>query len=461
MVTTLPPNPKVPPRILPPGPPEPPIVGQAVAYHWNPVPLMQEAARYGDLVTMSVKPWLVYLVNHPELIQEVLITNHQRVGRWRNVEAMKYLMGDGLVTSDDPIHLRQRRLMQPVFRQQLIESYAQIMIAYAEERSQSWGHESRVNMEREMRDLTLNIVAKTLFGIDLLDEVRRIGAAFELSNSYMSTRFNQYERMRALYHRLPLPLTVRFKHHLAYLNRVVGELISQRKSTVDERFDLLAALLDIRDDEAVSPDIEPMTEQQVRDEIVTMFAVGHETVTVALTWAWYLLSTHPHVQAQLQAELDTVLAGRSPTLDDLPDLAFTEKVFREAMRLYPPIWRMGRVATKPMELAGYEIPVGAMLCLPTMIVHRDPRFFDNPAEFQPERWTPEFRDGLHRFAYFPFGGGPRLCIGEGFAWMEAKLILATLAQRWMMQPDPKHQIRYLPLISLRPKNGMPLFLSQR
>ena len=461
MVTSLPPNPKIPPRKLPPGPPEPPIIGQAVAYHWNPIPLMQEAARYGDLVTMSVKPWLVYLVNHPELIQEVLVTNHQRVGRWRNVEAMKYLMGDGLVTSDDPIHLRQRRLMQPVFRQQLIESYARIMIEYAEERSQSWEGGSRVNMEREMRDLTLNIVAKTLFGIDLLDEVRRIGAAFELSNTYMSTRFNQYERMRALYHRLPLPLTVRFKRHLGYLNRVVEELISQRKSTANERFDLLAALLDIRDDEAVSPNIEPMTERQVRDEIVTMFAVGHETVTVALTWTWYLLSIHPHVQAQLHAELDTVLAGRSPILDDLPNLAFTEKVFREAIRLYPPIWRMGRVAIEPFELAGYEIPVGAMICLPTMIVQHDPRYFEDPDEFKPDRWTPEFQNGLHRFAYFPFGGGPRLCIGEGFAWMEAKLILATLAQQWNVSHDPGHKVGYIPLISLRSRNGMPLFLSRR
>ena len=461
MVTTLPPNPKIPPRDLPPGPREPRIIGQAVAYHWDPIPLMREAAGYGDLVTMSVKPWLVYLVNHPELIQEVLVTNHQRVGRWRNVEAMKYLMGDGLVTSDDPIHLRQRRLMQPVFRQQLIESYAQTMIEYAEERSESWKDGNRVNMEREMRDLTLNIVAKTLFGIELLDEVRRIGAAFELSNTYMSTRFNQYERMRAWYHRLPLPLTLRFKTQLGYLNRLVEGLISQRKSTVDQRFDLLAALLDIKDDEAAGPNVEPMTEQQVRDEIVTMFAVGHETVTVALTWAWYLLSTHPHAQAELQAELDTVLAGRPPALEDLPHLAFTEKVFREAIRLYPPIWRMGRVALEPLELAGYEIPAGAMICLPTMIIHRDPRFYDNPAEFRPERWTPAFQDGLHRFAYFPFGGGPRLCIGEGFAWMEAKLILATLAQSWSVRHDPTHKVAYLPLISLRPKNGMPLFLTRR
>ena len=461
METTLPPNPKILPRKLPPGPPEPPIIGQAVAYHWNPLPLMRDAAQYGDLATMSVKPWLVYQVNHPELIQEVLIANHQRVGRWRNVEAMKYLMGDGLVTSDDPRHLRQRRLIQPVFRQHIIESYAQIMIEYAEEHSLNWEDGCKVDMEREMRDLTLHVVAKTMFGIDLLDEVRRIGAAFELSNKYMSTRFNQYEKMRALYHLLPLPLTVRFKRHLAYLNRVVAELISQRQSLPDQNFDLLTALLDIRDNEATTPDNQPMAEQQVRDEIMTMFAVGHETVTVALTWTWYLLSIYPHVQAQLQAELDAVLAGRSPTLEDLPNLIFTEQVFREAMRLYPPIWRMGRVVTEPIELAGYEIPAGAMICLPTIIVQRDPRFFDNSAEFEPERWTPEFRDGLHRFAYFPFGGGPRLCIGEGFAWMEAKLILATLAQHWSVNHDSKHKVDFAPLISLRSRNGMPMFLSRR
>jgi len=422
---------------------------------------MREAARYGDLATMSIKPWLVYLVNHPELIQEVLITNHQRVGRWRNVEAMRYLMGDGLVTSDDPIHLRQRRLMQPVFRQQIIESYAQIMIGYAEERSQSWADGSRVDIEREMRDLTLYIVAKTMFGIDLLDEVRRIGAAFELSNTYMSTRFNQYEKMRALYHSLPLPLTIRFKRHLAYLDRVVGGLISQRRSSPEQSFDLLSALLEIKDDEATTPDNQQMAEQQVRDEIMTMFAVGHETVTVALTWTWYLLSKHTQVQAQLHAELDDVLAGQSPTLEDLPNLIFTEKIFREAMRLYPPIWRMGRVAVESFELAGYEIPVGAMICLPTTIVHRDPRFFDNPTKFDPERWTPEFRDDLHRFAYFPFGGGPRLCIGEGFAWMEAKIILATLAQQWSVRHDPTHKVGFLPLISLRSRNGMPIILSRR
>ena len=452
--TVLPPNPSVAPRKLPPGPPEPPIVGQAFRYHWNPVPLMRETARYGDLATMSVKPWLVYLVNHPDLIQEVLVNNHMRVGRWRNVEAMQYLMGDGLVTSDDPLHLRQRRLIQPIFHQQQIQAYAATMIEYTRRHAQAWQDGSRVDMASEMRDLTLNIVAKTLFGVDLFDQVRRLGEVFELSNTYMSTRFNQYERMRALYHRLPLPLTVRFKRQLNYLNRLVSILIEQRKNSTDQQDDLLSILLQLKTDGAT------MADQQVRDEIVTMFAVGHETVTVALAWTWHLLSTHPSVQEQLQAELDAVLGDRPPTLDDLPDLIFTDQVFREAMRLYPPIWRIGRVALQPFELSGYVIPKGAMLCMPTLITHRDERWFENPSEFNPDRWTPQFQKDLHRFEYYPFGGGPRLCIGEGFAWMESKLIIATVGQRWTVRHDPRHEVGFVPLISLRPKNGMPMFLSK-
>ena len=455
----MPRNPSAPGR-LPPGPPEPPIVGQALRYHWNPIPFMEEAAKYGDLVTMSVKPWLVYLVNHPDLIQEVLVNNHMRVGRWRNVEAMQYLMGDGLVTSDDPLHLRQRRLMQPIFHPQQIQAYGTTMTQYTRRHTQGWQDGSRVNMATEMRDLTLNIVAKTLFGIDLLDQVRRLGEVFELSNTYMSTRFNQYEGMRALYHRIPLPLTVRFKRELNYLNRLVQSLIELRRGSQADQDDLLSVLLQLRDD-SVESDGAGMSDEQVRDEIVTMFAVGHETVTVALTWTWYLLSTHPGIQEKFQVELDAVLGDRPPTLDDLPSLVFTGKVFREAMRLYPPIWRMGRVATTPFALDGYEIPAGAMLCLPTLITHRDSRWFDDPNEFKPERWTSDFKDSLHKFAYYPFGGGPRLCIGEGFAWMEAKLILATIGQQWTVRHDSRHKVGLTPLISLRPKNGMPLFLRQR
>ncbi len=457
----MPANPSADGCRLPPGPPELPVVGQLFRYWLDPVGLMKVAAGYGDLVTMSVKPWLVYLVNHPELIRELLVANHQRIGRWRNVEAMKYLMGDGLVTSEDPLHLTQRRLMQPVFHQQQIKGYATIMTDHAVQHMEGWRDERRVDMAREMRDLTLKIVVRTLFSIDSADDIQRLGAAFEMSNRYMSARFTQYERMRDLLHRLPLPFSNRFKRHLDYVDRKVFGMIEQRRQVEDQGNDLLSLLLSVADlprDDG-SPGV--MTDRQIRDEIVTMFAVGHETVTTALTWTWYLLATHPEMQAKFHAELDDVLEGRPPELSDLPKLVFTTQVFKESMRLYPPIWRMGRVALEPFELAGYDIPVGAMFCIPTLISHHDARYFDEPMEFRPERWSPEFEEELHQFAYYPFGGGPRLCIGEGFAWMEAQLILATLGQRWRMRRDSGHHAKLTPLISLRPKGGMPMFLERR
>lgn len=448
-------------RQSPPGPPELPVVGQLFGYWLDPIGLMKDAADYGDLVTMSVKPWLVYLVNHPELIREVLVANHQRIGRWRNVEAMKYLMGDGLVTSEDPLHLTQRRLMQPVFHQQGIKGYAAIMTDHAVRHREGWQDDRRVDMAREMRDLTLKIVVKTLFSIDSPDDIQRMGAAFEMANKYMSARFTQYEGMRELLHRLPLPFSNRFKRHLGYLDRKVFGMIEHRRQVGDESNDLLSLLLSVNDMAKNGLSRSVMSDRQIRDEIITMFAVGHETVTTALTWTWYLLATHPEMQARFHAELDDVLEGRCPELADLSKLVFTTQVFKESMRLYPPIWRMGRVALEHFELAGYQIPAGSMLCIPTLITHRDPRFFDDPMEFRPERWTPEFEEGLHRFAYFPFGGGPRQCIGEGFAWMEAKIILAALGQRWRMRHDSRFPVKVTPLISLRPKGGMPMFLECR
>ena len=423
---------------------------------------MEEAAQYGDLATMSVKPWLVYLVNHPDLVREVLVTNHQRVGRWRNVEAMKYLMGDGLLTCDGPLHRRQRRLMQPAFHQQQIEGFSEIMTRYASQRAESWNDGGRVDMDWEMRNITLNIVIKSLFNQDMSpDEVRRIGAAVTFANEYMDNRFHQHERMRVILHQLPLPLSRRFKHELDFLDRVAYRTIERRRQADGANNDLLSLLLDMRGEKKHSSESRCMTDRQVRDEIITIFAVGHETVTTALTWTWYLLATHPEIQSRFRAELDAVLGGRPPTVADLPNLTYTEQIITESMRLYPPVWRMGRVALEQFELAGYQVPAGALFCISQFITHHDGRWFANPMEFRPERWTPEFRGTLHRYAYFPFGGGPRRCIGEGFAWMEAKLIMATVGQQWQVQHDPKHRIGFDLLFTLRPQHGMPLFLERR
>ena len=458
--TTFPPRPVVDRSELPPGPRELPIIGQTLRYLRDPIRFMEEAAAYGDLVTMSVKPALLLLVNHPDLIREIVVTKHQLLGRGPNAEILKYAMGDGLVTARGDDHLRQRRLMQPKFHRSRIDGYGQVMQDYAAHHIRDWTDGQRVDMAREMGALTLRIVVKTLFGLELPDDARRIGEAFEFTNSYLVARVNQPPRLRRLLHRLPVPYTVRFRRAQERLNRIIFGLITQRRQSAERQDDLLSLLLEARlEDDA--GDGQPLTDQQVRDQTITMFAAGHETTAVCLTWTWYLLATNPELQARFHAELDDVIGDRPPTLADLPKLALTDRILTESLRLYPPIWFWSRMAYQPFDLGGYRIPAGAMLAAPQLIIQRDGRWFDEPLAFRPDRWTPEFRESLPRFAYYPFGGGPRQCIGEGFAMMEAKLILAALGQQWRVRHDPGHKPEMLPLISLRPKGGMPMFLEKR
>ena len=455
-----PPRPVVDRAALPPGPRELPIIGQTLRYIRDPLRFMQESAAYGDLVTMSVKPALLFLVNHPDLVRDIMVTHHQRVGRGPNAAVVKYVMGDGIVTANDADHLQQRRLLQPQFHRSRIEGYGETMWQYAAHHHKGWADGQRVDMAAEMGALTLRIVVKTLFGLELPDDVRRMGRAFEIGNTYIVTRANQPPRLRRLYHRLPLPYTLRFKRAKAELDRIIYDLIEQRRRSGSREDDLLSLLLEARleDNDGSS---QPLTDRQVHDQTITLFGAGHETTAVCLTWTWYLLAAHPDIQARFHRELDEALDGRPPRLADLPNLTFTDQILTESLRLYPPIWFWSRMAFQPFELGGYEIPAGALLAAPQIIVQRDARWFEEPLAFRPDRWTPEFRENLPRYAYYPFGGGPRQCIGESFARTEAKLILATLGQRWRMRPDPHHRADLLPLVSLRPKGGMPMYLERR
>lgn len=475
-----PPKPRVSRDRLPPGPSELPIVGQAFRYLRDPIGFMQETAAYGDLTTLSVKPALLYLVTHPDLIRDIMVTHHQRVGRGPNTEVLKWVMGDSLVTADGPDHLQQRRMMQPQFHRSRVDGYGAVMGQYAINHRAGWQDGQRIDMAREMGDLTLRIVVKTLFGLELPADSRRIGATFEFTNNYLVTRVNQPPRLRHLLHRLPLPYSRRFRRESARLDAIIYDLIAERRQALDKgggdrnggdsndgvnndgggNDDLLSLLLEARfEDEAGR--IEGLTDRQVRDQTITLFAAGHETTAVSLAWTWYLLAVNPEMQARLHQELDAVLGDRPPTLEDLPNLPFTDRVLTESLRLYPSIWFWSRMAFEPFALGGYEIPAGAVLAAPQLLVQRDARWFEEPLAFRPDRWTAEFRSSLPRYAYYPFGGGPRQCIGEGFARMESKLILAAIGQQWAVRHDPRHRIKMMPLISLRPQGGMPMYLERR
>ena len=422
----------------------------------NPLAMMIAMNReYGDIAYYKIGPQHLYLFNHPDLIRDVLVTNQKNFHKSRGLERAKRLLGNGLLTSEDEFHLRQRRLAQPAFHRQRIAAYAMTMSDYAERTRSSWTDGQTVDAHTEMMRLTLGIVAKTLFDADVEAEAAEIGqaltTAFESFN-YAMLPFTEY------LDRLPIPAVRRFNAARDRLDRTIYRMIRERRSTGEDRGDLLSMLLLAQDTEG---DGTSMSDLQLRDEALTIFLAGHETTANALTWTWYLLSQHPDVEAKLYAEIDSALSGRLPTFDDLPQLPYTRMVLAESMRLYPPAWAIGRRAIKPFKASGYTIAAGSVILMSQYIMHRDARFFPEPERFDPERWTPASQAERPKFSYFPFGGGARVCIGEQFAWMEGILLLATLAQQWQMRLVPDQVVDLQPLITLRPKHGMRMTLARR
>ena len=455
-----PPKPSIPRAELPPGPSEMPVIGQAFRLRNDFVGLLREAATYGDVSTVSVNPILSCLVNHPELNQQVLVTNHLKAGRGATVfETVRWMMGDGLTASTGAFHLKQRRLIQPRFHHRYIEKYAAAMTEFSSRKSRQWRDGATVDLEQEMRGLTLQIVAKALFDVETSDVVRRVGESFSESEGYIYLRLTQPVFLRRLLHGLPLPSTRRFKAARAYLDELIYGLIRERRQSGAEGDDLLCLLLQARYEDAEGEEAGGMSDDLVRDEAVSLYIAGHDTTATTLTYAFYLLYQNPEVEKRFHAELDDVLGDRDATLDDLPNLPLTDQIITETLRLYPPFWLLGRMVFEPVELGGYRFPPGVSLVVSPLITQRDPRWFDSPLEFRPERWTAEFRSELPRFAYFPFGGGPHQCIGEGFAWMEAKIALATLRRRWRVTTRSKAEI--MPRTTLKVKGGLPATLERR
>ena len=439
----------------PPGPRDLPLIGQLPAFGRNgPEFLLRTAREYGDIVCFNLGPKRVYVLTHPDLIKEVLVTRQHDFAKSRMLQRAKMLLGDGLLTSEPPLHTRQRRLVQPVFHTDRLAAYGRVMSQYAVGRRERWREGELLDVDREMRKLTLAIVARTLFDADVEAETDEIGEALTQLLELLRMLWLPFSE---ILEKLPVPSTRRFKKARDRLDATIYRIISQRRASGADKGDVLSMLLLALDEAGTGG----MTDEQVRDEALTIFLAGQESTAVALTWTWYVVSQHPEVEARLHAELDEVLDGRAPSVDDLPQLRYTDMVFAEAMRLYPPAWSIGRTALKPFEVLGYTIPPGSLVLTPPYVVHRDPRWFAEPEHFDPERWTAEEKVKRPKFSYFPFGGGARVCIGDRFAWMEGVLLLAAIAQKWRFELLPGHPVAYRAVITLRARYGMRMIARAR
>jgi cytochrome P450 len=447
----------------------------------QPILLFEHLHRtYGNIAHYRFMGTPIIFVNEPEYIQEILINQASSFVKERTVRRMKVLLGEGLITSDDPIHMRQRKIVAPAFHRQRIAAYADKIVAIAANMRDRWQPDATIDIAAASMNLSLEIVARTLFDTEVTADVRSI-------NDEVNTIMSVYNLIVALprlesYLHWPIPGVSKFRHSRDRLNRIVERIIRQRREemaadpTRADRGDLLSMLIASRYESAsASAGQDSMSDQQVRDEVLTIFLAGYETVANALAWTWYCLSQNADAELRLHAELDAVLgtdqradqgahlprAHRLPTLADYPSLRYTEQVFAEAMRLYPPAWAMGRRSTKPITLGPYCIPAGAHFFFSQYIMQRSKEQFPDPLRFDPLRHTPEAKAARPKFAYFPFGGGGRQCIGESFAWMEGVLTVATIASRWRLRyldaapPVPQAKI------TLRPRDPMMMRLEAR
>jgi cytochrome P450 len=440
---------------LPPkGPKVPWPFGISPMNRTDPLGLLEGWARqHGDIFRWRTLHFFVVFVNHPDLVEKVLVSESRNYMKGRGLQANRELFGNGLLTSEGDSWLRQRRLMQPAFHRERIAAYAGTMIEQGQLLAESWLDGETRDVHADLMRATLDIAATTLFGTSISDaEATRIGTALNTLFSVNSSPRRLFPLLRAL----PTRANRSYTRSVRQLDEVVYGLIARRRAELGESIDLLSMLLNARDEDGGR-----MSDLQVRDESVTLLLAGHETTALALTWTLYLLAQNPEAAAQLAAELDATLGGRAPTLNDVPRLTFTAKVLKESMRLYPPAWGVVRMCPAECTLAGYRIPKRASVIVSQWVMHRDPRYFAEPTRFDPARWTESFESDLPRFAYFPFGGGARLCIGAAFATMEATLMLAILAQRFRFHVDPTCEVATQPSITLRPKNGLRLRLEAR
>ena len=419
----------------------------------DPIALLELAARAGDVVALPMPRFPVVLINRPELVWDVLATRNHGFMKGPTMQVAKRLLGESLLTSEGDVHARQRRLIQPVFHHERIETYADAMVALGLRAADRWRSGATLDVHQEMARVTLAIVGRTLFDTDVeAEESREITAAL----TEVLAQFNRvFSPFLPITQRLPLPSTRRFQHARQVFDRTIYAMIADRRARGAAGGDLLSLLLRAREAGA------GMTDTQVRDEAITLFLAGHETTANALTWTWYLLSQHEQAEAALHSELAEVLGGRAPTVVDVPRLPITEAVLSESMRLYPPAWAIGRRVLVEHRVDGAAIPAGSVVVVSPWLLHRDERWWPQASTFRLDRWSEEAIAERPRHAYIPFGGGPRMCIGEGFARMEAVMLLATIAQRWRLRPESSGEVALQPVVTLRPRGGLPMRAIER
>ncbi len=414
--------------------------------------IYDELARtYGDICIVPLGNRRPVFIFHPDLTEQVLVVQQEKFHKGFALQSMRRLFGNGLLTSEGQFWRRQRRLAQPAFHRSHIAGYGATMVEFALRHISRWRSGEARDIADEMMRLTMDIVVQVLFGAKVDAESLAVSESVDTIAKHEMSRF-----LIPIPYSWPTPGNLRANRAYRRLDEIIFRIIDERRATGEDRGDLLSTLIHARDEDGGS-----MSPQQLRDEVTTLFLAGHETTALTLSWSWYLLAQHPAAEARLLDELRSVLAGCAPTVDDLPRLPFTDAVLRESMRLYPPAYVIGRLSIAPFELGGYSFPAGTGVAMFPWVTHRDARFFDAPLEFRPERWLDGLAERLPAYAYFPFGGGPRRCIGQGFAQMEGALLLAAIAPRFHFRLAAGHAVTPQPLVTLRPKHGIRVTLEPR
>ncbi|CAX22513.1 Putative monooxygenase, Cytochrome P450 [Methylorubrum extorquens DM4] len=439
----------------PPGPKGWPLLGSLIGFARDPLGFLTACSRqYGDVVAFRTAGQLMLVLTCPREIERVLVKEHQNFPKnehfWRQVTA---LFGNGLLTSKGTFWQRQRRLAAPAFAGPMLASYADAMVHESMLTAEGWRAGEVRDVHADMMALSLRIAAKALFGTEVEEDVLVIDDAL---NNILAELASRVVRPILIPDAVPLPGHVRYRRALCRIDWIVARIINERRTLSAAGHDFLSALMGARDEDGTA-----MSDRQLRDEVITFLLAGHETTALVLSWTIHLLSRHPEVDRVLAAEIGEIVVQRAAAIDDVPRLRFAEHTITESMRLYPPAWAVGREARCDCQIGGFDVRPGTPILISPWVLHRDPRFFDEPEAFRPERWHQGLAQRLPRFAYMPFGGGPRICIGNRFAMIEAVLILTTLVQRFRFVADTNEPVVPIPSMTLRPRGGVRVIIERR